>query len=170
MILKVFQLKLNNHWVNTRQLKRESKMSNTEDQNQLNEEQQPVEMSFQEWVQVIEENIEELYSQFLKLKPGMDVDVDVDTEMQINPVVEYLMKIAVEELEEWKATRKEHPDWTPDFHVAFYLHGERMNFIAEEIDCPDLMMKYLVLMSVAALIKNSIDIIYFDMWYVCQYV
>ena len=123
-------------------------MSNTEDQNQLNEEQQPVEMSFQEWVQVIEENKEELYSQVLKIEEGMDLD----TEMQINPVVEYLMKIAVEELEEWKATRKEHPD--SDLHVAFNLHDKKVNMDLNS-DCPDLMMKYLVLMSVAVLVAET---------------
>ena len=118
-------------------------MSNTEDQNQLNEEQLAVEMSLQDWVQLIEENKEELLAQVLKIEEGMDLDLD--TEMSTNPVVEHLMKIAVEELEEWKATRKEHPD--SDLHVAFNLHGKKVNMNLES-DLPDLMIKYFVLMAV----------------------
>ena len=77
-------------------------MANIQSKDQLNEEQQSVEMSLQEWVQVIKENREELLAQVLKI--GGEKEMDVDPEMQMreiistNPVVDYLMKIAEEEL------------------------------------------------------------------------
>ena len=76
-------------------------MANIQSKDQLNEEQQSVEMSLQEWVQVIKENREELLGQVLKIEGEKE---DVDAEMQMreiistNPVVDNLMKIAEEEL------------------------------------------------------------------------
>ena len=77
-------------------------MANIQSKDQLNEEQQSVEMSLQEWVQVIKENREELLAQVLKI--GGEKEMDVDPEMQMreiistNPVVDFLMKIAEVEL------------------------------------------------------------------------
>ena len=84
------------------------KMSNTEDLNQLNEEQQQVEMSLKQWLQVIEGNREEVLAQILKIEGEREMDVDEEMQMKdiisTNPVVENLMKIAEEEMGKWKET------------------------------------------------------------------
>ena len=84
-------------------------MSNSEDQNQLNVEQQPTEMSLQEWIQVIEENREELLEQVMKIEGEEEMDLDDETQttsewLSTNPVAENLIKIAEEEMGKWRET------------------------------------------------------------------
>ena len=89
-------------------------MSNSEDKNQ----EQQVEMSLKQWVEVIKENRENVLSHVITIadkKVDVEVDVVVVEEMQeimkvdeemleiisTNPIVEHLMRIAEEDLGMW---------------------------------------------------------------------
>ena len=89
-------------------------MSNSEDKNQ----EQQVEMSLKQWVEVIKENRENVLSHVMMIadkKVDVEVDVVVVEEMQeimkvdeemleiisTNPIVEHLMRIAEEDLGMW---------------------------------------------------------------------
>ena len=81
-------------------------MSNSENQIQLNEEQQAVEVSLKEWIQVIKENREEVLVQIMMIEGAGEMDVNAEIQMReiisTNPVVEYLMKIAGDEMGKWQ--------------------------------------------------------------------
>ena len=73
-------------------------MANIQSKDQLNEEEQSIEMSLQEWVQVIKENREGLLGQVLKIDGEKEMDVDPEMQMReivsTNSVVDNLMNIA----------------------------------------------------------------------------
>ena len=76
------------------------------DKNQLLQEQQQVEMSLKELVQVIEENREKALVKIMQIEGERETDADMKMEeiLSTNPAVESLMKIAEEEIGKWKET------------------------------------------------------------------
>ena len=81
-------------------------MSNSEDKNQ----QQQVDMSLKQWLQVIEENREKVSSHVMMIaeEKGVDEEEDLETQMLeimlANPVVAYLMRVVEEDFGMWNVS------------------------------------------------------------------
>ena len=81
-------------------------MNNSEDKNQ----QPQVEMSFKQWLQVIEENREKVSAHVMMIaeEKGVDEEEDLETQMLeimlANPVVAYLMRVVEEDFGMWNVS------------------------------------------------------------------
>ena len=81
-------------------------MNNSEDKNQ----QQQVDMSLKQWLQVIEENREKVSSHVMMIaeEKGVDEEEDLETQMLeimlANPVVAYLLRVVEEDFGMWNVS------------------------------------------------------------------